>query len=120
MMMLRIDNQSKLFIVQIISSFGGLAYTAFFEHDFEGNCGDGISCMGVISKLVATILIERFAFTWLFDNVSTKLLTVILMRCECCIVDSHFCLLCHSLPPKSLALASLQCSKAVQKGDRRC
>jgi hypothetical protein len=57
----------------MISSFGGLTYTAFFEHDYEGNCGVGVSCMGVISKLVATILVERFLFTILFDNVRTRL-----------------------------------------------
>ena len=57
----------------MISSFGGLSYTAFYEHYFEGNCGIGVSCMTAISRLVAVILIERVFFTIIFDNVRSCL-----------------------------------------------
>mmetsp|Transcript_57017 Transcript_57017/g.114351 ORF Transcript_57017/g.114351 Transcript_57017/m.114351 type:complete len:874 (+) Transcript_57017:119-2740(+) len=59
----------KVFFVQVISSFGSLAYCAYLESYLEGGCGDGTRCMAQLSQLVVTILVERFLFTLLFDNV---------------------------------------------------
>jgi len=58
-----------VFFVQVISSFGSLAYCAYLESYLEGGCGDGTRCMAQLSQLVVTILVERFLFTLLFDNV---------------------------------------------------
>jgi len=62
----------KLFVVQMISSFGGLAYVAYLEAAVEGSCGE-MSCMGLLSSMVSTILVERFLYTMVFDNIFPRI-----------------------------------------------
>ena len=61
---------AKIFVVQFISSFGTLAYTAFIEDRFEGDCdNDGRDgCIEMLTTLVVTILVERLFFTICFDS----------------------------------------------------
>ena len=63
----------KIFVVQMISSFGGLSYAAFFEEGLEGSCADDASCIGTLGQLVSTILVERLVFTLVFDNLLPRL-----------------------------------------------
>jgi hypothetical protein len=63
----------KQFAVQFISSYASLAYTAFLQNKFEGSCDGMPTCMDDLMQLVGTILVERFVFTILYDNVLPRL-----------------------------------------------
>ena len=63
---------SKIFLVQMLSSFGSLVYCAYAETAVEGGCGE-LSCMGELEQLVATILVERLLYTFAFDNALPQL-----------------------------------------------
>ena len=58
----------KMFLVHMITSFGGLTYNAYFETNVEDNNGEIARCMTPLSKLIATILIEQIPFTFLSGN----------------------------------------------------
>ena len=72
----------KQFAVQFISSYASLAYTAFFQLQLEGSCDGMPRCMDDLMQLVGTILVERFVFTILYDNVLPKLTSYYKFRAE--------------------------------------
>jgi len=63
----------KLFFVQFINAYASLYYTAFAMKQLEGGCDGYLRCMDDLCYLVATILVERLAFTFLYDNLIPRL-----------------------------------------------
>ncbi len=72
----------KQFAVQFISSYASLAYTAFFQKELEGTCDGMPRCMDDLMQLIGTILVERFVFTILYDNILPKITSYYKFRAE--------------------------------------
>jgi len=69
---LRDSKISKMFFFNVLSSFGSVTYSAFFEEDLEGSCGT-MPCVPFLTKTISTILVTRLAMSVLTDNILPRL-----------------------------------------------